>query len=351
MAKWPCRAVAGKTAAWPAALAMRQVTLPRTTLTTSRLGFGCSGLMARLSRPESLRLLQTAADQGITHFDVARSYGYGEAESVLGDLIATRPGAFTIATKVGILPPRRSPGLATAKAIARRLAGLHPRLRQALQQGAAGMVRHGAFDLTAVQQSLETSLRALRVERVDLLLLHDCTYDDLQPGLLQFLERSRSEGKIGQFGLATDRETIRRAVAQRAAFAPIAQFAAGAATAPFGRPLIADAAHVPGIVTHSALGAGFPGIAGRVASDRASARRWTERFGVDVADRDSLGRLLLAAALSENPDGIVLFSSTRPETIAANAKLTEEPPLSSADVADLRQMILRTSAALGGIAA
>ncbi len=318
---------------------MRQILLPHTSSAFSRLSFGCSGLMARLSRSDSLHLLQVAADNGITHFDVARSYGYGDAESVVGDLIETRPGALTVTTKVGILPPQRSRGLDTAKAVARRLAGLHPRLRQALRQRAASMVRHGAFDLATVQKSFETSLRTLRVERVDLLLLHDCTYDDLQPGLLEYLERCRDEGKVGQFGLATDQDTIRHAFVDRRAFVPIAQFATDPSAATAEQLSSLGDGITPGIITHSALGAQFSEVANRLASDQVLARRWTQRLQVDVADRNSLGQLFLAAALSRNPDGVVLFSSTRPDTIGSNAKLASQAPLSLDDRAALQQMI------------
>lgn len=286
---------------------MRHVALRRTPFTPSRLGFGCSGLMARLDRAESLRLLQVAADSGITHFDVARSYGYGEAESVVGALLASRPGAFTVTTKVGILPPRRWRGLATAKAAARRLASLHPHLRQALRASASGMVRHGAFDLGSIQRSLEASLRALGVERVDLLLLHDCTRDDLRPDLLDLLLRCRRDGKVGQFGLATDRGTVRQALLDCDAFVPVAQFASEVWTLPDDRALTQAAAGTPGVITHSALGARFAELAERLASDRAAARRWAERFGLDVADRNALGRLFLAASLSDNAEGVVLL--------------------------------------------
>ena len=47
--------------------------------------------MARLGRRESVRLLEVAYDSGITHFDTARSYGYGEAESAVGEFLVPAP--------------------------------------------------------------------------------------------------------------------------------------------------------------------------------------------------------------------------------------------------------------------
>src|ERR1700744_6008843 len=80
--------------------AHEQIVLPR-------LGFGCSGLMASLDRFESARVLRSAAEAGISHFDVAPSYGYGEAEGVLGEFLRGRRDAFTVTSKFGIAPPSR----------------------------------------------------------------------------------------------------------------------------------------------------------------------------------------------------------------------------------------------------
>src|SRR6185503_14619010 len=49
-----------------------------------RLGFGCASLMRVPSRREREALLGEAFEQGIRHFDVARMYGLGAAESELG---------------------------------------------------------------------------------------------------------------------------------------------------------------------------------------------------------------------------------------------------------------------------
>ena len=95
----------------------------------ARLGFGCSMLMSRLNRADSLRLLNRAYDAGIRHFDTARLYGYGEAESVLGDFLKERRATVTVATKVGILPPKRTVLLTLAKAAARKIVAVSPALR------------------------------------------------------------------------------------------------------------------------------------------------------------------------------------------------------------------------------
>jgi aryl-alcohol dehydrogenase-like predicted oxidoreductase len=167
---------------------MRWVDLPGSELRLSRLGFGTAALMARLGRRESVRLLEIAHDSGITHFDTARAYGYGEAEAALGDFLATRRGAVTVATKLGMLPPPRSTALRGAKAVARVGARAVPALRPLLRRGAQSMAKSGAFEPGAARASLETSLRELRVETVDLLLLHECRPADLETeGLLDFL--------------------------------------------------------------------------------------------------------------------------------------------------------------------
>ena len=59
--------------------------LPGTPLTTTVIGFGCSNLFGGKTREEGLRLLEVAYDCGIRHFDVARYYGFGDAEGLLGE--------------------------------------------------------------------------------------------------------------------------------------------------------------------------------------------------------------------------------------------------------------------------
>ena len=57
-------------------------------------------------------------------------------------------------------------------------------------------MQSGRFDPAEARASLETSLRELGVETVDLLLLHEVRPADLETeGLYEFLERSRSRGQ------------------------------------------------------------------------------------------------------------------------------------------------------------
>lgn len=80
-------------------------------LTTQALpvGFGCAHLQySSRSRLESLRLLEKAFEQGITHFDVARLYSAGEAEGVVGEFARGRRDRVVLVSKVGILPLRQT---------------------------------------------------------------------------------------------------------------------------------------------------------------------------------------------------------------------------------------------------
>ncbi len=207
--------------------------------------------MARLGRRESVRLLEVAHESGITHFDTARAYGYGEAESAVGDFLAGRRDAVTVTTKVGLLPPRNSRGLRAAKAVARAAVSRAPALRARLRSRAEAMVVTGHFEPGAARLSLETSLRELRTEAVDVLLLHECRPADLETeGLLGFLQDVVREGKVRCFGLGTDRDSTRTILRERPAFARVAQVPRSALDGPLveGDPVTGTA-----VITHSAV--------------------------------------------------------------------------------------------------
>src|ERR1700744_3740829 len=115
---------------------MEQITLGTSGRQTTRLGFGCSSLMAAAGRRESRRPLEAAYDAGIRHFDVAPMYGYGEAESCLGDFLQNHRGQVTITTKYGIAPAKSSPLIKVGRRIASPVLKQFPSFKQRLAQAA-----------------------------------------------------------------------------------------------------------------------------------------------------------------------------------------------------------------------
>src|ERR1043166_773860 len=99
---------------------MREIIISGIDLRIPALGFGCSSLVSS-GATNARRLLDTAFDGGVRHFDVARYYGYGEAEGALGDFAAAHRAQITITTKFGIEPPRPTGTLRVALRLGREL--------------------------------------------------------------------------------------------------------------------------------------------------------------------------------------------------------------------------------------
>ena len=169
---------------------MEKIRLASSGRETTRLGYGCSSIMGALGRRQSLRLLEAAYDAGIRHFDVAPMYGYGEAESCLGDLRA-RHDDITITTKYGIAPPKRGGMLRTARRIVGPVLQRVPALKRRLTRAAgavAAPAEKSRFSADEARASLENSLRALRTNFIDAWLLHEAEASDLSDNsLLDFL--------------------------------------------------------------------------------------------------------------------------------------------------------------------
>lgn len=172
-----------------------------TGLAVSRLGYGTTALgniMRTTPADTAMAAVDAAWTAGLRYFDSAPQYGQGLAEERLGAALASRPRAvYTVSTKVGKLL-RPTPGGRVPDGI---FVGGHP--------------FEIAFDYTydATMRSLETSLRRLRLDRVDILLIHDVNrryhgdrvherLDEALNGAVPALKKLRSEGVIKAFGPA-----------------------------------------------------------------------------------------------------------------------------------------------------
>ena len=187
--------------------------IKRNDLPASLLGFGCGAVLGRVGRQESLRAMAAAWDMGINLFDTARSYGYGESEALLGEFVAGKRDKAIISTKFGILPERQQGWKQVAKPIVRGLLKLAPGARAMVRRGISTQMTANQFTVSVLRSSLEESLRKLRTDYVDILLMHSAPASVLeQDDLLVELERLVTEGKVRRAGISAEPEVIGTAI-------------------------------------------------------------------------------------------------------------------------------------------
>ena len=148
-----------------------QITLGRTGLVVTRLGTGGAYC-------ETADGYRTALDCGVNYMDTARAYRDGEDERVIGNAIQGRRHELTLATKT--------------------------------QQR----------DAEGARQDLETSLRLLRTDYIDIYQLHHLNTEEERNralganGALEAVQKAREEGLIRFIGVTGhDWEQIQQAVA------------------------------------------------------------------------------------------------------------------------------------------
>ena len=155
--------------------------LGRTGLNVSRVGFGGGGIgqvWGATTREEAVKAVHRALDLGINYFDVAPAYGDGKAEEALGIALEGRSEEVIIGTKVRV--PANNLADATG----------------------------------AVQRSMETSLRLLKRDSVDILHVHNrftenrgdvpnsLSGDDVMGPVLKAYQSVQQAGKTRFIGLS-----------------------------------------------------------------------------------------------------------------------------------------------------
>lgn len=299
---------------------MQRVTLAGTGIETSRLGFGCVGLTSLNDRRKALRLLETAFESGVTHFDVARLYGSGQAEGILGEFLRGKRDRVTVMTKFGKEPPKMAGGGGGG--------GLKKVVKWGMQRsgflkklvaGAANKATvRGMFDPASAEASLTTSLRELGTEYVDFLMLHDCTMDDARrDDTLGFLRQQVEKGRVRAFGVTMGVNAVAgQDVASLAGGQTCVMFPSNAV-----EPTIDGVKGLAGRGVFTCRPVKFAGaMAAAARKESGAVKPLVARLGVDPLDADALAGVLLRDAMRRNGAGVVVFSTTKAERIGANVR-------------------------------
>jgi D-threo-aldose 1-dehydrogenase len=314
------------------------------------LGFGCATLFRASDPAQRARLLHAAYDAGIRHFDVAPMYGLGRAEPELGSFTRVHRPEVTIATKFGIRPTLAARGLAYAQRPVRRTFESKPAIRDQARTHAAAPSRllyeQSGYDARGARRSLQRSLRALKTDYVDLLLLHDPLPGSVRSDeVSSFLEDARAAGLIRSWGLAGAPETTGE-VAQSFPRIPILQFpddifAQSLRRAPAGSAFI----------TFGVISRALARIVRHVRADESTRSRWGKIVGADCGDPDITSSFLLRSALQANSSGVVLFGATQVSHIRTAAAALEKQLSAVSDKSDISSFMSRVNAELRGSAA
>jgi D-threo-aldose 1-dehydrogenase len=158
-------------------------------------GAPIGGLYAPVSDEAAAATLEAAWDSGIRAFDTAPHYGVGLSEQRIGAFLGGRRRAdFVVSTKVGrLLVPAAGPVDGADEFY-----------------GTPGRTRVLDYTGDGVLRSLEDSLRRLRLDRVDIVLIHDPD-DHLAEALesgYPALARLRADGVVGAIGVGVNSAAV-----------------------------------------------------------------------------------------------------------------------------------------------
>ena len=147
---------------------MKQIVLGKTGIMTAQTGFGCLPIQ-RISKDDAVKLLHKAYDGGITFFDTARAYS--DSEEKVGAAFSKMREKVFIATK------------------------------------------SGAKSGEALRKDLETSLKLLKTDYIDVYQFHNppfCPKPDGPDGLYDAALQAQREGKIRHIAITNHRHSVAR---------------------------------------------------------------------------------------------------------------------------------------------
>jgi aryl-alcohol dehydrogenase-like predicted oxidoreductase len=168
---------------------MQKRKLGKSNLEVSAIGLGCMRMSrghgpVAGTRQEMIALIRGAVDRGITFFDTAQVYGPFANEELVGEALAPVRDQVVIATKFGF------------------------KFESVSEPHPTGLNSRPEY----IRQTVEASLKRLRVETIDLLYQHRVDPEVPIEEVAGAVKELIGEGKVRHFGLSeAGAQTIRRA--------------------------------------------------------------------------------------------------------------------------------------------
>ncbi len=152
---------------------MEMRTLGKTGLDVSVLGYGCAPVaFLKADQAAAGKMVEALLDQGINFIDTATSYP--GSHDFIGNHLAHRRKDFVVVSKCG-----------------QKLAG----------------VDAPAWSPEVITASVDQALQKMKVEKIDVMLLHSCDLKTLQADdAIEALVKARDAGKIAHVGYSGDNE-------------------------------------------------------------------------------------------------------------------------------------------------
>jgi aryl-alcohol dehydrogenase-like predicted oxidoreductase len=305
----------------------------------SELGFGCAAVGGRVSRRISLEAMGRAFDAGVTLFDTARSYGYGQSETVAGEFLRGRRQQVVVCTKFGILPGNPGGWKQSLKPLARGVLNVFPGLRKTVQRGVRDQFVGGQFSVEVLRTSFETSLRELGTDYVDMLLLHAAPASVLeQDDLLAAMSRLMDEGKVRAAGISGELPVIGEYFRRRTMPLTTAQFALNLSAMKFAEETCRNADLL--LVGNHPFG-GPSGVAdAKSAIEQLRGAAAPElREKLDMSDPQVLPEVVLNCVLRGTGMSAVIPAMMQARHITSNVAAVEKCRFSEAELTWLREAL------------
>ncbi len=173
----------------------------------SRLGLGSSTFGGSVSTDKAKRTIAAALEHGVNYIDTARSYGYGQAESIIGEAVKKQRKNVFIATKFGIVSylPLWKKRLLWLGRLVKKYGFLRKVALKQVQQQAGTTFSYNIMSLSEVKHSIETSFKELQTDYIDQLIIHSHFELYLQDNsIIDYLFQLKQSQRIRTIGVACE---------------------------------------------------------------------------------------------------------------------------------------------------
>lgn len=169
---------------------LEKTRIGRTNLLVTRLGLGTAalpGLYTPVDREDAIGAIRRSLDRGLNLIDTAPMYGHGLSEELLGEALAGVPrDSYVLSTKVGRLLAPEDPA----------------KMADSQWRNISPYRWYFDFSRDAILRSHEESLRRMKVDHVDILLIHDPDdhWEDAIRHAYPAIHKLREEGTVKAIG-------------------------------------------------------------------------------------------------------------------------------------------------------